>query len=131
MHLKSITTGAENDLAEATRLARRMVIRWGMGGLGPIAFATDNQQPFLGYELTQGREYSEDLAAKIDDDVNKLLSERYDYAKQLLEGATDLLDKLVKELLKEETIQQEGLVRILGPKTKSPENAISDQIKNI
>ena len=129
--LKSITTGAENDLAEATRLARRMVIRWGMGGLGPIAFATDNQQPFLGYELTQGREYSEDLAAKIDEDVNKLLSERYDYSKQLLEGATDLLDKLVKELLKEETIQQEGLVRILGPKTKSPENAISDQIKNI
>ena len=127
--LKSITTGAENDLAEATRLARRMVIRWGMGGLGPIAFATDNQQPFLGYELTQGREYSEDLAAKIDEDVNKLLSERYDYSKHLLEGSRDLLDKLVKELLKEETIQQEGLVRILGPKVKAPDSAVSDQKK--
>ena len=127
--LKSITTGAENDLAEATRLARRMVIRWGMGGLGPIAFATDNQQPFLGYELTQGREYSEDLAAKIDEDVNKLLSERYEYSKRTLEGARDLLDKLVKELLKEETIQQEGLVRILGPKVKAPDNAGSDQKK--
>jgi cell division protease FtsH len=129
--LKSITTGAENDLAEATRLARRMVIRWGMGSLGPIAFATNEEQPFLGYELTQGREYSEDLAAKIDEDVNKLLSERYEYAKCLLEGARDLLDKLVKELLKDETIQQEGLERILGPKTKSSDNAFSDQNKNI
>jgi cell division protease FtsH len=113
--LKSITTGAENDLAEATRLARRMITRWGMGSLGPIAFATDEQQPFLGYELTQGRDYSEALAARIDEDVQKLLNERYEFSRQLLENARDQLDLLVKTLLQEEIVQREELMRILGP----------------
>lgn len=117
--LKSITTGAENDLAEATRLARRMITRWGMGSLGPIAFATDEQQPFLGYELTQGREYSEELAARIDEDLQKLLNERYDFSRQLIENARDQLDLLVKALLQEEIIQQEDLVRILGARATS------------
>jgi cell division protease FtsH len=112
--LKSITTGAENDLAEATRLARRMVTRWGMGSLGPMAFATDEQQPFLGYELTQGREYSEELAARIDEDIQKLLSDRYEFARQLLESARAELDLLVKALLQEEIVLYEDLVRILG-----------------
>jgi cell division protease FtsH len=117
--LKSITTGAENDLAEATRLARRMVTRWGMGSLGPMTFSTDDQQPFLGYELTQGREYSEELAARIDEDVQKLLNERYDFSRHLLENARDRLDLLVKALLQEEVVQQEDLVRILGPRVTS------------
>ncbi|MDD5371208.1 MAG: ATP-dependent zinc metalloprotease FtsH, partial [Anaerolineaceae bacterium] len=108
--LKSITTGAENDLAEATRLARHMVTRWGMGSLGPMAFSTDEQQPFLGYELTQGREYSEELAARIDQDVQKVLNERYDFSRRLLENARAQLDLLVKALLQEEIIQQEELV---------------------
>lgn len=114
--IKSITTGAENDLAEATKLARRMVTRWGMGSLGSMAFVTDEQQPFLGYELTQGREYSEAMAAKIDDDVQKLLSERYGFTRHLLESACEPLERLVNELLKEEIVQQEDLERILGPK---------------
>jgi cell division protease FtsH len=112
--LKSITTGAESDLAEATRLARRMITRWGMGSLGPIAFSTDDQQPFLGYELAQGREYSEELAARIDEDVQKLLKERYAFSRQLLENARDQLDLLVKALLQDEIVLQDDLVRILG-----------------
>jgi cell division protease FtsH len=114
--LESITTGAESDLAEATRLARRMITRWGMGSLGPIAFANDEQQPFLGYELSQGREYSEELAARIDEDVQKLLNECYDYSRQVLEKAREQLDLLVKALLQEEIVLQEDLVRILGPR---------------
>jgi cell division protease FtsH len=117
--LKSITTGAENDLAEATRLARRMITRWGMGSLGPVAYATDEQQPFLGYELTQGREYSEELAARIDEDVQKLLDERYEYSRQLLENARDQLELLVNALLHEEIVLQEDLVRILGSRAAS------------
>jgi cell division protease FtsH len=112
--LKSITTGAESDLAEATRLARRMITRWGMGSLGPIAFATDEQQPFLGYELAQGREYSEELAARIDEDVQNLLKERYNYSRKLLENAREQLDLLVKALLQDEIVLQEDLMRILG-----------------
>jgi cell division protease FtsH len=114
--LGSITTGAENDLAQATRLARRMITRWGMGNLGPVAFSTDEEQPFLGYELSQGREYSEDTAARIDDNVQSLLTERYTIAQRLLSEARDLLDRLVKALLAEETVQKNDLERILGPR---------------
>jgi cell division protease FtsH len=64
-----ITSGAENDLIEATSLARRMVTRWGMGNLGLAAFKSDDHQPFLGYDLSQGREYSEATAAKIDQEI--------------------------------------------------------------
>jgi cell division protease FtsH len=117
--LKSITTGAENDLAEATRLARRMITRWGMGSLGPMTFSTDEQQPNLGYELTQGREYSEELAGRIDEDVQKLLNDRYEFARRLLENARQPLDLLVKTLLQEEIVLQEDLVRILGSRTAS------------
>jgi cell division protease FtsH len=120
--LKSITTGAESDLAEATRLARRMITRWGMGSLGPIAFATDEQQPFLGYELAQGREYSEELAAHIDEDIQKLLNERYAFSRQLLENARDQLDLLVKALLQDEIVLQDDLVRILGARAASMED---------
>jgi cell division protease FtsH len=121
--LKSITTGAESDLAEATRLARRMITRWGMGSLGPIAFASDEQQPFLGYELAQGREYSEELAARIDEDIQKVLNERYAFSRQLLENAREQLDLLVKALLQDEIVLQEDLVRILGARAAEVERS--------
>jgi len=111
-----ITTGAENDLVEATRLARRMITRWGMGSLGPVAFQADEQQPFLGYELTQGRDYSEATAARVDEDVQRLLEERHEAARHLLTCARDQLDQLVKVLLQEETVDQDELTRILGPR---------------
>ncbi len=112
--LNSITTGAENDLIEATKLARRMVTRWAMSDLAPMTFATSEEQPFLGYELSQGREYSEELAAEIDKSVQSLLRERYQYAQTLLEGARDKLNCLVDALLQDETVQQSTLTKLLG-----------------
>jgi cell division protease FtsH len=114
--LGDMTTGAENDLVEATRLARRMVTRWGMGSLGPVAYQADEQQPFLGYELTQGRDFSETTAARVDQDIQQLLQERHETARHLLTGARDKLDDLVEALLHEETIDQDELARILGPR---------------
>ena len=114
--LKDITTGAENDLAEATRLARRMITRWGMGTLGPMAISTDEEQPFLGYEIAQGREYSEEIAAQIDKNIQQLLRDRYEYARQLLTTYRDKLDLLVKTLLQDETVQYDEIVRVLGPR---------------
>ena len=111
-----ITTGAENDLVEATRLARRMVTRWGMGSLGLQAFAADEEQPFLGYELTQSRDYSEQTAAQIDRDIQAILNQCHDEVKTLLDREHDKLDALVQTLLKDETVEQEGLERILGPR---------------
>lgn len=108
------TTGAENDLVEATRLARRMVTRWGMGALGPMALAADETQPFLGYELTQGRDYSEETAARIDQDVQHLLEERFRVVHDLLTREREKLEHLMQALLQEETLDQEDIARILG-----------------
>jgi cell division protease FtsH len=114
--LGEVTTGAESDLVQATRLARRMVTRWGMGTLGLVAFQAEEGQPFLGYELTQGRDYSEETAAHIDQDVQRLLDESHEHVRALLAGKRELLDQFVHELLHEETLGQEDLGRILGPR---------------
>jgi cell division protease FtsH len=111
-----ITTGAENDLIEATGLARRMVSRWGMGNLGLVAFKSDDHQPFLGYDLSQGREYSEATAAKIDQEIHRLLEERHKAVSELLTSAREKLDRLVNTLLQEETVGQHMLTEILGPR---------------
>jgi cell division protease FtsH len=112
-----ITTGAEQDLVEATRLARRMVTRWGMGSIGLAAFQVDQEQPFLGYELAQGRDFSEETAARIDQDVQRLLEQCHENARDLLGRERANLDNLAQSLLHEETIDQDELVQILGPRT--------------
>jgi cell division protease FtsH len=114
-----ITTGAEKDLVEATRLARRMVTRWGMGSVGLAAFQADEEQPFLGYELAQGRDYSEDTAARIDQDVRRLLEESHENACRLLTDKRDNLNRLAQSLLHEETIDRDVLVQILGPRPQT------------
>jgi len=118
-----VTTGAENDLIQATRLARRMMTRWGMGSLGPLAFESDEQQPFLGYELSRGRDYSESTAARIDEDVRKLIAERCEIVTSLLNGARDKLDKLAETLLREETVEEAVLEQILGARRQVYEEA--------
>jgi len=115
-----ITTGAENDLTEATRLARRMITRWGMGDLGLMALTSDEEQPFLGYELSQGRNYSEETSAQIDRDIQKLLNERHELVRKLLTDARDKLDKMVEALLHEETVDQNELTNILGTRVLEP-----------
>jgi len=114
--LNEITTGAENDLVEATRLARRMVTRWGMGKLGPVAFKGDEQQPFLGYEMSQGRDYSEATAARIDQEVMGLIEEAHEAVRRCLTANREKLDRLAEALLREETVGPEALNRILGPR---------------
>jgi cell division protease FtsH len=111
-----VTTGAESDLIEATRLARRMVTRWGMGDLGLMALPADEEHPFLGYELAQGRNYSEATAARIDQEVQRLLAERHAYAQRLLTDAREQLDQLAQALLHEETLGQAAFLRLLGPR---------------
>jgi cell division protease FtsH len=114
-----ITTGAESDLVEATRLARRMVTRWGMGDLGLVAFRADEEHPFLGYELAQGRDYSEATAARIDQEVLRLLGERHEAVRYLLTDAQTKLDRLVQALLHDETIGRDALTRILGARPEA------------
>ncbi len=121
-----VTTGAENDLVQATRLARRMNTRWGMGGLGPVALETDEEQPFLGYQLSQGRSYSEATASRIDQEVEHLLASREAAVRQLLSGARDRLDALAATLLKDEIVRDEMLGQLLGVRPKVEELNATD-----
>ncbi len=109
-----ITTGAENDIIQATRLARRMVTRWAMGGMGSVAFDTDEDQPFLGYEIAQGRAYSETTAAQIDADIASLLNQCHQDACDLLTLKRAYLDSLAAALLQQETVSKDTLISILG-----------------
>ncbi|MGA7873300.1 MAG: ATP-dependent zinc metalloprotease FtsH [Candidatus Binatus sp.] len=125
-----VTTGAENDLVEATRLVRRMVTRWGMSKLGLVAFKTDEQQPFLGYEIAQGRDYSEATAARIDQEVLRLLEETHDRVRRCLTSSRERLDRLVEALLREETVGSDELSRILGPRLDSGSEEILEIAAN-
>jgi cell division protease FtsH len=116
--LGEITTGAESDLIQATRLARRMVTRWGMGSLGLITFQADERQPFLGYELSQGRDYSQEMGALIDANIERLLDDRHEYAHQLLTEHREDLDRLATALLEEETLDQDAITELLGPRAE-------------
>jgi cell division protease FtsH len=112
--LGEITTGAENDIIQATRLARRMITRWAMGGMGSAAFDTDEEQPFLGYEISQGRAYSETTAAQIDKEVIDLLNQCHQDAMDLLKQMRTHLDNLANALLEHETVDQDAITEILG-----------------
>jgi len=116
-----ITTGAEQDLVQATGLARRMVTTWGMSGLGLQAFKSDEDQPFLGYEMAQNRDYSEATAARIDAAVQALLDEAHATAKRILGDARSQLDTLTDRLVKEETVHAPTLEQILGPRRAKPQ----------
>jgi cell division protease FtsH len=110
-----ITTGAESDLVEATQLARQMVMRWGMSDLGLAAFRTDDGQPFLGYEMTQGRDYSEATAARVDAAVEQLLGTAHERALALLTTSKNQLTSLAEALLRDETLNLDQLRTLLGP----------------
>lgn len=113
-----ITTGAENDLIEATRLARRMVTAWGMSKLGLAAYESSGENRFLGYELGQGRPYSEDTARRVDAEVDRLLAEGHSAVRERLEQARERLDRLASTLLEKETVEYDELVQLLGPRAE-------------
>ena len=114
--LGDITTGAENDLVEASRLARRMITRWGMGELGLMTLESDQEQPFLGYELAQSHGFSDETAARIDRNVQNLLAEQHEIVRDLLSEHRTMLDRVAAQLLENETLDAEQLEELLGPR---------------
>ena len=111
-----VTTGAHNDIERATQLARDMVCRYGMSQrLGPVNFGRKQAQVFLGRDIHENRDYSEHVAQRIDDEVREILMSQYDRAKKVLVQQRDLLDKLARELVQAEVLEDGDLERILGP----------------
>jgi cell division protease FtsH len=110
-----ITTGAGNDIERASELARRMVCEWGMSDeLGPLAYGKKEEHIFLGREIAQHRDYSEQTAQKIDAAVKKIVVEANDTVTRLLQDNMDILKALADELLERETIVLEDMDRIIA-----------------
>jgi cell division protease FtsH len=108
------TTGAQNDLKQATHIARMMVCEWGMSAdLGPQSFGQHEEYLFLGREVSRTQDYSEETAKKIDAEVNALLRASYDHAMSLLKTHRDKLDLITTLLLEQETLDGEEVMEIV------------------
>ncbi|MBF0103664.1 MAG: cell division protein FtsH, partial [Desulfobacterales bacterium] len=100
-----ISTGAANDIKQATEIAEKMIRKWGMSeSLGPLSYTLHEEHIFLGREISQHRDYSEATAQKIDEEVQKLIKRCYAKSKQYLEENIDILHKLADLLLEKETV---------------------------
>ena len=104
MFLDQSTTGAGNDIERATDLARKMVCEWGMSDLGPLSFGKKEEQIFLGREIAQHRDYSEETALKIDEQVRKFVDEGYRVAHDIIEKYRDALVRIAEALLEREIL---------------------------
>src|SRR6266513_4377377 len=104
LFLETMTTGAGNDIEQATDLARKMVCQFGMSSLGPLTFGKQEEQIFLGREIAQHRDYSEHTAVSIDEEVRKFVTHAYDRAKGILSENRDALIRIAEALLELESL---------------------------
>ena len=120
-----LTTGASNDIQQATETVRNMICRWGMNNkLGPIVLGSDDQQSVMGQALGKEREYSEDTAEQIDTEMRDIVKSHYEQACQLLRDNLDTLHEIAHTLLEEETIEGGRIMEMLG-KPQLPKVEIS------
>lgn len=104
MFLGHLTTGAGNDFEQATELARKMVCEWGMSEMGPLTFGKKEEAIFLGREIAQHRDYSEDTAIRIDQEVKKIVMSAYQRAREILEENRAALERIASALLERELL---------------------------
>jgi cell division protease FtsH len=137
MFLNVMSTGAGNDIERATDMARKMVCEWGMSELGPLTFGKKEEQIFLGREIAQHRDYSEDTAIKIDQEVRKLVNSGYNTAKQILGDNRETLEKIAKALIEREVLDATEIKMLvdgqelppLPPPTSKPDDGVQHVIK--
>jgi cell division protease FtsH len=120
LFLNQMSTGAGNDIERATEMARKMVCEWGMSDLGPLTFGKKEEQIFLGREISQHRDYSEDTAIKIDGEVRKLVNYGYETAKNILQGNPDTLQKIAAALLEREVLDASEVMMLVEGKELPP-----------
>jgi cell division protease FtsH len=115
------TTGAANDIEKASAIARGMVTEYGMSErLGARKFGTGDSEPFLGREMSHSRDYSEEIASAIDDEVRRLIESAHDEAWEVLVQYRDVLDTLVLQLMEHETLSRNQVLEIFAPVQKRP-----------
>jgi cell division protease FtsH len=113
------SAGAENDIKQATDLARRMVAHWGMSEVvGPVAFRQSEEHPFLGKEMHEMRQFSEETAHIIDQEVQRFLNEAYSRATEILTTHRRDLDRLAQTLLERELLTKDEMTELLGKRSE-------------
>mgnify|MGYP001062760135 CR=1 FL=1 len=124
--LDDISTGASNDIERASEIARRMVTRYGMSDkLGPIAFTSDHNEVFLGRDFASSKNYSEEVAAVIDQEVKRIITEAYERCENMLAEHRDILDRVAAYLLEHETMDSEAFEQVFnGRDAKPPEKVV-------
>ncbi len=123
-----ITTGAGNDIERASGLARKMVCEWGMSDkLGPLTFGKKEEQIFLGREISQHRDYSEDTAIKIDNEVMNMMQSAHEDVITLLTENRPTLEILAKELLDRETLGEEDITKIMAARNSETSKEADNQ----
>jgi cell division protease FtsH len=112
--LGNITTGASNDIEKATELSRAMVCEYGMSDLGPLTFGKKEEQIFLGREIAQHRDYSEETSIRIDSEVRKIVTEQYERARRIIDENRDTMVRLAEALLEHESLDGVQIRRIVA-----------------
>jgi cell division protease FtsH len=108
------TTGASNDIEQATNLARKMIMEYGMSdSLGPRRYGTPDAEVFLGRDYTRGQDYSDEVAARIDEEVRFLINQAHEEARSILTAHRDALDRLAADLLEKETLDAKDIEKVL------------------
>jgi cell division protease FtsH len=118
--MHQMTTGAGNDIERATDIARKMVCEWGMSELGALSFGKKEEQIFLGREIAQHRDYSEDTAIKIDEQVKKLVQRGYDRARKVIEEHSVALEQIAQALLEREVLDGTEVKSVIDGKSLPP-----------
>jgi cell division protease FtsH len=127
--LRTQTTGAGNDLEMATEWARKMVCDYGMSDkMGPLTFGKKEEHIFLGREIAQPKDYSENTAVDIDNEIKRIVLENYDRAKEIITRQMDRLHNLATALLEKEVLAGEEIDQVLGLKPSLPENPPPDLV---
>jgi cell division protease FtsH len=123
---RDVTSGAENDIQRATQLARRMVTQWGMSEkLGTVMMGQKEELVFLGRDLGEQRNYSEEIASLIDEEIRGIVSHGYDTAKRVLTERRSAMDRIVEKLKVEETLDAAQLDAILNADTVAAAKVVS------
>jgi cell division protease FtsH len=116
LFLNQVSTGASNDIEQATEMARKMVCEWGMSKLGPLAYGKKEEQIFLGRELSQHRDFSEETAREIDAEVRRFVSTGYETAQKMIEDNRDITERIALALLEREVLDAAELKLIIEGK---------------
>ncbi|MCL5411782.1 MAG: ATP-dependent zinc metalloprotease FtsH [Patescibacteria group bacterium] len=117
LEFKEFTVGASSDIEKATQIARKMVTDYGMSEIGPIAIGFREDAPWVARELGEAKGYSEELAAKVDNQVKKIIDDCFERAKKILRENKDKLDLVATELMKKETLEGPDFELLLNPST--------------